>query len=262
MAKAQFPIDGKLGKAWKVTSTMGWRIHPVSKVKKHHNGTDIWAKAEPCWIEAPYDGKVINVGNNPSGFGNSVTLLHKIDGKFYVTLYAHMVNGSVKVKKGQKVEAGTPLGKMGSTGISTGKHLHWELQKGKTWVWNTNGKNFIEPVAFFKAIIAKEAIVATAPVVTPEDAPVAPAPTHDDKGAAEIAKAEKVAPAPSTATRSRKTVKKGSRGADVKHLQSKLGITADGDFGPNTHKAVVAFQTSKGLVADGIVGPKTWAAIG
>lgn len=195
MAKAQFPIDGKLGKAWKVTSTMGWRIHPVHKEKRHHNGTDIWAKVEPCWIEAPYDGKVINIGNNPSGFGNSVTLLHNIDGKPYVTLYAHMANGSIKVKKGQKVQAGTPLGKMGSTGTSTGKHLHWELQKGKKWVWNTNGKNFIEPVAFFKALIAKEAAIATAPVVTPPDAPVAPAPTHDDAGAKAQAVLEKTAPA-------------------------------------------------------------------
>jgi len=262
MTKAQFPIDGKLGKAWKVTSTMGWRMHPVKKVKKHHNGTDIWAKAEPTWIEAPYAGKVISIGNNPSGFGNSVTLLHTIDGKPYVTLYAHMANGSIKVKKGQKVEAGTPLGKMGSTGVSTGKHLHWELQKGKKWVWNDNGKNFIEPVAFFTALIAKEASIATAPVVTPPDAPVAPAPTHDDKGAAAHAKVEKAAPAAPKPSASRKTIKKGSKGADVKHLQSKLGIAADGDFGPNTHKAVVAFQSSKGLVADGIVGPKTWAAIG
>lgn len=414
-APAQFPIDGKLGKAWKVTSTMGWRIHPVSKVKKHHNGTDIWAKAEPCWIEAPYAGKVINVGNNPSGFGNSVTLFHTIDGKHYVTLYAHMANGSVKVKKGQKVAAGTPLGKMGSTGISTGKHLHWELQKGKKWVWNNNGKNFIEPVAFFKALIAKEKAIATAPVVTPPDAPVAPAPTHDDKGAASHAKAEKVVPkvevkprfirpvnakisdnfaahkarksvnpgtdyvvgigvpvvavadgvvvgvttsisgaggrmvfldtttdgynfdylhlsrvdvvkgqavtqgqvlglsgasglgkergygphlhlsarvggkhvngagnfdyeaflagqggntaapaaeAPKASAGGRPTLKKGSKGPDVIYLQQKVGTAADGDFGPNTHKAVVAFQTSKGLVADGIVGPKTWAAIG
>lgn len=58
------------------------------------------------------------------------------------------------------------------------------------------------------------------------------------------------------------TVKKGSKGPDVVYLQQKLGISADGDFGPKTHAAVVAFQTSKGLVADGIVGPKTWGAIG
>ena len=38
---AQFPIVGKFKKDWKVTSYMGWRIHPVKKVKKHHNGTDI-----------------------------------------------------------------------------------------------------------------------------------------------------------------------------------------------------------------------------
>lgn len=260
MAKAQFPIDGKPGKAWKVTSRMGWRIHPVKKVKKHHNGTDIWAKAEPCWIEAPFDGKVINVGNNPSGFGNSVTLLHSIDGKPYVTLYAHMANGSVKVKKGQRVEAGTPLGKMGSTGMSTGKHLHWELQKGKKWVWNDNGKNFIEPVAFFDALIKKEKIEATAADVTPADAPVAPAPTHDEAGAKAQAVAEKVA-APA-APKARSNVKQGSKGADVKYLQKKLGITADGIFGPQTKKHVIEFQTKNGLKADGSVEADTWAKLG
>jgi murein DD-endopeptidase MepM/ murein hydrolase activator NlpD len=182
-SKAQFPIDGKPGKGWKVTSTMGWRIHPVTKTKKHHNGTDIWSAQEPCWIEAPYKGKVIAVGNNPAGFGNSVTIRHNIDGKPYVTIYAHMANGSVKVKNGQRVEAGQPLGKMGSTGMSTGKHLHWELQKGRALVWSANGKNFIEPVAFFKALIAKEKAIASAPVVTPDDAPIALAPTHDEAGA-------------------------------------------------------------------------------
>lgn len=178
MAKAQYPIDGKPGKDWKVTSLMGFRIHPVLKTKKHHNGTDIWAPAEPCWIEAPYDAKVVKVSNNPSGFGNSVQLQMKIDGKFYVSIFAHMKDGSVKVKKGQKIEAGTPLGKMGSTGMSTGKHLHWELQLGKTYAWNDKGKNFIEPVAFFKAVIAKEKIQATAPVVANDNDPVAEAPIH------------------------------------------------------------------------------------
>ena len=44
MARAQFPIDGKLGKDFKATSLMGMRIHPVTKEKKHHNGTDIVSK--------------------------------------------------------------------------------------------------------------------------------------------------------------------------------------------------------------------------
>ena len=178
--KAQFPIDGKINKAWKVTSTMGWRMHPIHKEKRHHNGTDIWSAQEPCWIEAPYAGKVIAIGNSPTGFGNSVLLRHRIDGKTYVTIYAHLANGSIKVKRGQRVSAGTPLGKMGSTGASTGKHLHWELQKGANLVWSANGKNYIEPVKFFKALIRKEKAIASAAVVTPDDAPVAPEPVHGE----------------------------------------------------------------------------------
>jgi murein DD-endopeptidase MepM/ murein hydrolase activator NlpD len=190
-APAQQPIDGKLGKKWKVTSYMGWRIHPVLKTKKHHNGTDIWASAEPCWIEAPYAGKVVAVGNNPSGFGNSVTLMHKIKGQWYTTLYAHMANGSVKVKKGQKIEAGTPLGKMGSTGMSTGKHLHWELHKGKQHTWSATGAGYIEPVKFFKRLIEWEESIATAPIEARPGDPVIPTPTHDEAGAKAAAASEK-----------------------------------------------------------------------
>jgi murein DD-endopeptidase MepM/ murein hydrolase activator NlpD len=195
MAKAQFPIDGKLGKDFKITSLMGWRIHPVQKTKKHHNGTDIWSPHEPCWIEAPYDGKVIEARKSTAaggGFGNFVIILMKIDGKFYTTLFAHMQDGTLKVKKGQKVVAGQPLGKMGTTGMSTGKHLHWELRLGKSHVWDAAGKFYIEPIAFFKALIAKEKAMATAPISTPEDATIAPAPEHGEAQAA-IVEAERLA---------------------------------------------------------------------
>ena len=198
MAKAQYAIDGKPGKGWKVTSYMGWRIHPVYKEKRHHNGTDIWSGKEPCWIEAPYDGKVIAVGNNPTGFGNYVILLHKIKGEFYVTLYGHMENGSIKVKKNQKIEAGTPLGKMGSTGTSTGKHLHWELMKGKKWVYSTTGKGFIEPVKFFTHLIEWEKSIASAPVEAKPEDPVIPTPTHDEAGAKTAAETQKAVEKPVT----------------------------------------------------------------
>lgn len=56
-------------------------------------------------------------------------------------------------------------------------------------------------------------------------------------------------------------LKYGSRGASVSQLQALLGITADGQFGLQTDKAVRTFQTSKGLVADGKVGPATWSAL-
>jgi len=181
MAKAQQAIDGVQGKDWKITSLMGNRIHPVTKAPKHHNGTDIWSPNEPCWIEAPYDAVVVEARKSTApggGFGNFVTLSHKIAGEDYVTIYAHMLDDSIKVKAGQKITAGTPLGKMGSTGMSTGKHLHWELQKAKKYAWNATGLNFIEPVAFFDALIKLEAIKGTAKVETAPDAPAAPAPVH------------------------------------------------------------------------------------
>jgi murein DD-endopeptidase MepM/ murein hydrolase activator NlpD len=181
MAKAQQAIDGVQGKDWKITSLMGNRIHPVTKQPKHHNGTDIWSPHEPCWIEAPFDGVVTEAKKSTAaggGFGNFVMIHHVINGEHYTTLFAHMGDDTIKVKVGQKVEAGTPLGKMASTGMSTGKHLHWELHKGKKYEWSATGVNFIEPVAFFDALIKLEAIKGTAGDATPADAPVAPAPVH------------------------------------------------------------------------------------
>lgn len=58
------------------------------------------------------------------------------------------------------------------------------------------------------------------------------------------------------------TLKQGSRGAEVKTLQGKLNLMADGIFGPLTEEAVKEFQKRKGLKADGVVGSQTWAALG
>lgn len=281
MAKAQFPIDGKLGKDFKVTSYMGMRIHPVTKQKKHHNGTDIWSGHEPCWIEAPYDGKVVYAGPSKSknsdgsvgGFGYYVILIHNIGGKWYTSLYAHMQKDTLKVKAGQKIEAGTPMGKMGTTGMSTGKHLHWELRLGKEHIWDANGKNYIEPIGFFKALIAMEASIATAPTVATDTDPAAPAPTHGPKPKAVVAKpvAKPVAVVPATPATPEKsakpvlkgTLKKGSKNGLVTYLQKSLNVTGDtpGLFGENTHKAVVLLQKRTKLTADGIVGPLTWGKI-
>jgi hypothetical protein len=59
-----------------------------------------------------------------------------------------------------------------------------------------------------------------------------------------------------------RTVRKGSSGPDVAHLQSLLGVPSDGSFGPGTDAAVRAFQTKHGLTPDGVVGPATWSALG
>jgi murein DD-endopeptidase MepM/ murein hydrolase activator NlpD len=196
---------------------MGNRIHPVTKEPKHHNGTDIWSKHEPCWIEAPYDGVVTEAKKSTAaggGFGNFVMIHHKINGEHYTTVYAHMADNTIKVKVGQKITAGTPLGKMGSTGMSTGKHLHWELHKGKKYAWSATGLNFIEPVAFFDALIKYEAINGTAKDETPVDAPAAPAPVHAPAPAA------KAAVAPGTTY----TVKSGD---NLTKIASRYGTTVN-----------------------------------
>jgi biotin carboxyl carrier protein len=294
MAKAQFPIDGKLGKDFKVTSYMGMRIHPVTKEKKHHNGTDIWSPHEPCWIEAPYEAKVVFAGpsklkkkdGEPDGFGYYVQLLMKIDGKFYVSNFCHMQKGTIKVKAGQKIQAGTPLGKMGTSGMSTGKHLHWELQLGKSYAWNNVGKNFIEPIAFFKALIAKEKAIASAAVVATDNDPVAEAPEHNDAqaNAVEVKRQEEkkavtnptpvatpvvATPAkpavvvPATKPALKGELKKGSKGSAVAYLQKALGLEPTGVFDQALHVAVIGLQKKHADITldDGIVGQITWSKI-
>jgi len=57
------------------------------------------------------------------------------------------------------------------------------------------------------------------------------------------------------------TLRRGSKGDDVKKMQAKLGLTADGDFGPGTEAALKKWQAANGLTADGVAGPKTLAKL-
>lgn len=185
MANYQFPVDGKKGKDWKITSPFGWRTHPTSGKKSHHNGVDIWT-APNVYNEAFAKGVVIFAGPSKAkkadgslgGFGHHVMILHNIDKQLYVSVYAHMVEGTLQVKKGDKVVAGTVLGRMGASGDVTGKHLHFEIYKGKKYAWSANGTNFVDPIAFIEALIAKDKVVSAAPKPTPADAPVAPVAVH------------------------------------------------------------------------------------
>lgn len=186
MILTQYPIDGKPGKAYKVTSPFGWRVHPTSGQKSHHNGVDLWGGAPTIYIESFRMGKVVFAGPSKSrkadgslgGFGFHVMVKHIIDGEVYISVYAHMVEGSIKVKVGDRVLAGTVLGKMGATGDVTGKHLHFEIYKGKKYTWSATGKNFVDPMAFIKAQIAKEAVAATAKHDTPHTDKPSIAPAH------------------------------------------------------------------------------------
>jgi len=98
------------------------RFHPILKRWKAHNGTDFGARRGTP-ILAAAEGKVIFSGRK-GGYGNVIKIQHK-DG--YVTLYAHQ--SRLKAKVGQYVSAGQVIGYVGSTGRSTGPHLHFGLYK-------------------------------------------------------------------------------------------------------------------------------------
>ncbi len=278
MAKSQYPVDGKPGKAWKVTSPFGWRMHPIKKVKKHHNGVDIWQGGATTYLEAWADGKVIAVkpNNDPNSAGHSIIVQSTVMGKKVTWTYFHMVPGSIKVKKGQKIEAGTIVGKMGESGFATGKHLHWEIWaghiKGQPMAGFHNGKGYYDPMTFCKAVIEFEKAHVESAKATPEDAVVTVAPTHSlpDVPTVEVPEEAKVvtepvakaAPAVAKKAYPGKLIKKGSKGDAVKYIQTKLGLKADGVFGAGTDTAVKALQKKHGLTADGIVGPLTWAKLG
>ena len=189
MARPQMPIDGTLGKQYKVTSPFGWRVHPVQKTRKHHNGVDLWGAAEPLYLEAWHDGTVIAAGTsklklangNVGGVGWYVDIHSVVGGKDYVSRYAHMVPNSLQVKVGEKVEAGKILGKMGASGEVTGKHLHLEICQGKKHLWTADGAGFVDPLPFIQSVINQDKIVSAAPAPTPESAPTAPAPVHGAK---------------------------------------------------------------------------------
>lgn len=81
-------------------------------------------------IFASASGVVNTVFKNHSAYGNAVIITHYLNGKVYTTLYAHMRNDSVTVTEGQSVTRGQKIGLMGTTGASTGQHLHFQIHEG------------------------------------------------------------------------------------------------------------------------------------
>ena len=109
-----WPANGRL------TSGFGWRRHPVFGGRRHHNGIDIGAP-HGANVFAADTGSVILSGYN-SGYGNFIVISH---GNGMTTLYAHL--SSRKVSAGAAVTRGQVIGLIGSTGVSTGPHLHFEV---------------------------------------------------------------------------------------------------------------------------------------
>ena len=113
----------------RISSEYGWRKNPVSGVNKLHAGTDFAAPAGTP-IYAAASGYVQVAGWSTGGYGNYVIIYHgkMSDGNTYTTLYAHM--RSVATSAGKYVKQGELIGYVGTTGNSTGNHLHLEVWKG------------------------------------------------------------------------------------------------------------------------------------
>ncbi|MCL1848924.1 MAG: peptidoglycan DD-metalloendopeptidase family protein [Clostridiales bacterium] len=130
-----WPVPG-----WtRISSDYGYRIHPIYKVNRFHSGIDIPANAGTKVVAAEA-GRVI-MATTYGGFGKTVILDH---GGGVASQYSHL--SSISVSQGDKVYKGDKVGGVGTTGLSTGNHLHFQIMvNGATVDPQRNGKYFVNP---------------------------------------------------------------------------------------------------------------------
>lgn len=110
-----------------ISSPFGKRIHPISHKWKMHHGIDLRGNYSTP-VFAVSNGKVIQANNSGDGYGKQIRIKH-IE---MTTQYAHL--SKMFVKRGQRVRKGQKIGMVGSTGYSTGPHLHFGLKKNGRWI--------------------------------------------------------------------------------------------------------------------------------
>lgn len=133
----QRPASGRL--------TQGWGPASGANGYSFHNGLDI-AGPVGTPIYAAQTGTVLRAGWG-GAYGNHVMIAHVINGQVWTTVYAHM--SSVSVSAGQRVSQGQNLGGMGSTGNSTGSHLHFEIHRGGYSYSSSSAGSTVNPASFF-----------------------------------------------------------------------------------------------------------------
>lgn len=120
-----------------ITSRWGYRIHPIFGTERFHSGIDINASEGSTVLAA--DGGTVTVATYSSSYGNYIMIYHS-NGTY--TLYAHL--SSIAVSAGQTVTQGQTIGYSGSTGWTTGPHLHFEIR-------NANGDT-VDPTQYFSGL--------------------------------------------------------------------------------------------------------------
>ncbi len=138
---AIMPISNK--DLTRTASGWGYRIHPIYKIRRFHYGMDFTAPTG-TEIYSTGDGRVSSIRSSKRGLGNHVIIDH---GFGYQTVYAHL-NGFNNLRVGQTVKRGDVIGFVGSTGLSTAPHLHYEV--------HLNGKKVDPANYYFNDLTAEE----------------------------------------------------------------------------------------------------------
>ena len=131
----QFPSAVPLEKGnYSITSNYGIRVHPISEKEKKHFGIDLSAPPGK-YVYASASGTIQDILYSKKGYGTHIIIKHRFG---FETLYGHL--NKVLIRKGQTVKQHEIIGTVGSTGSSTGYHLHYEILKNR---------NKIDPILSF-----------------------------------------------------------------------------------------------------------------
>jgi murein DD-endopeptidase MepM/ murein hydrolase activator NlpD len=140
------PVQWPIAPSSDVSSGFGWRVAPCSwGCSSDHQGVDF----DPGYgssIHAVAEGRVVEAAGD-GGLGQHLVIEHRIDGQMVQTVYGHMIFGSQTVGVGDTVAIGQVIGRVGSTGASTGPHLHFEVRP--------DGGDAVEPLAWLATAVTE-----------------------------------------------------------------------------------------------------------
>jgi hypothetical protein len=226
----------KLSKPWpadkKERSGFGYRIHPINGRRQLHRGIDVGGQFP---ISAPATGVVVHIGWSPNGGGHTLILDH---GDIH-TAYYHL-REATPLRLGERVAPGAFLGTSGSTGLSTGNHLHFEVRTRKTYGTQVDPQ----------------------PYLVSNNLGAKPALRVDGRMGKNTWRAWQTQLAEAGHYKGRVDGKPGSY--TYRAIQRAVGVTVDGQMGPQTRKAVQEQLHNWGYYigrVDGVWGRVTYRAI-
>jgi len=207
-----------------------------ARLRPHHYGIDAYA-AEGSEVRASAAGTIRTVQDKNIGLaGAYIEILHPTpNAGWFLTRYLHLLAGSIKVEKGEKVRIMQRLARCDTTGNANSPHLHFDIRydpNGNAHISTQHGSRWgipYDPIRFGILQIVPDPTLVGIKV----DRPI---------------------------------LRRGDEGQAVKELQFLLtlrqhSLTPDGDFGPKSERAVRTYQIAKGMTADGIVGEATWTIL-